>query len=87
VWSYLDDPREPIAALAVAVWHRLDPRFDMTFLTADTQPRVRFAAVRVSGDAMRLNAIAADDVLVFVHTGARISVWVLAKEWFVALNQ
>ena len=69
---HLDDPREAIAAAAIAALASIDPSFKLDFLIQDARPRVRLAAVRVSRDAKLLGAIAGGSDMAFVRTAAKV---------------
>ncbi len=73
---FLDDPRETVAAAAVAALAILDPDFDMDFMLSDARPRVRLAVLRVSKNTVSLEQIAAQETGFFRVT-ARVRLWAL----------
>jgi ATP-dependent DNA helicase RecQ len=75
---YLDDPREAVAAAAVAALHNLDPEFDLDFLLSDPRPRVRLAAVRVCGNQTKLKRLL-EDSQGFIRVAARVRLFGLRK--------
>jgi ATP-dependent DNA helicase RecQ len=75
---FLDDPREAVAASAVAALHSLDPEFEMDFLLPDTRPRVRLAAVRVSSNHAALETFA-NDPQGFIRVAARVRLYWLEQ--------
>jgi ATP-dependent DNA helicase RecQ len=74
--SFLDDPRETVAATAVAALAILDPDFDMDFMLSDARPRVRLAVLRVSKNTINLERIAAQETG-FFRVAARVRLWAL----------
>ena len=72
---FLDDPRETVAAAAIAALANLDPSFEMDFMLEDPRPRVRLAVVRVSKNTKKLEVIAAQTG--FMGVAARVRLWAL----------
>lgn len=74
---FLDDPRESVAAAAVAALAMLDPSFDMDFLWSDPRVRVRLAVVRVSSSVAKLEALSSSSEAGFLRVAARVRLWAL----------
>jgi ATP-dependent DNA helicase RecQ len=77
---FLDDPRESVAAAAVAALAVLDPDFDLDFMLSDARPRVRLAVVRVSKDMSQLKAISSSSEAGFLRVAARVRLWALQNQ-------
>ena len=77
---HLDDPREAIAAAAIAALASIDPNFKLDFLIQDARPRVRLAAVRVSRDAKLLEEVAGGGDVAFVRTAAKVRLTSLEQQ-------
>ncbi len=75
VRPYLDDPREAVAAAAVAALAVLDSSFEMDFMLGDSRPRVRLAVARVTNNLARLERVFREDTASFVRTAAQIRLW------------
>jgi ATP-dependent DNA helicase RecQ len=76
---FLDDPRENVAAAAVAALHSLDPEFEMDFLLSDLRPRVRLAAVRVSSNHRLLGQLLGDSQG-FIRVAAKVRLYQLEAQ-------
>jgi ATP-dependent DNA helicase RecQ len=76
---FLDDPREAVAAAAVAALHSLDPEFEMDFLLTDPRPRVRLAAVRVSSNQTKLERLL-EDSQGFIRVAVRVRLFGLGLQ-------
>jgi ATP-dependent DNA helicase RecQ len=74
---FLDDPRESVAAAAVAALAVLDPDFELDFMLGDARPRVRLAVLRVSKDMKKLEAFIASSEAGFLRVAARVRLWAL----------
>ena len=72
---YLDHTSELVTAAALTALANLDPSFELDFMLEDARPRVRLAAVRVSQNSKKLEALLALEPVGYVQTAIRIASW------------
>ena len=75
VRPFLDHASEGVAAAAITTLNALDPGFNMDFLLDDPRPRVRLAAVRISGDQQKLERLLIGETVAYVRTAVSVALW------------